>query len=275
MTALLSIVIPAYNEQERIRPTLEEYVEHFRGSHEGDFEIIVVLNGCRDDTRGVVEKFAASAPEVRLAEFAAPLGKGGALREGLALAEGSLLMFVDADNMVRAPEAAKLVEALEGARPGYRRQVPRGGRERQPAAHAPVRQQSLPTLGAPFPRSAALGYAVRGEGSARRGVARDSPSHQRERLGVRPRSARPRAAVGLLHRVRAGALAAHRGRLQGAAVAGRSCDVPRHLPHQVADAEVARVPGATGVGPAAGRAPRVPVPLVRPPWTHRRSGFGR
>ena len=113
MTALLSIVIPAYNEQERIRPTLEEYVEHFRGSHPGDFEIVVVLNGCRDNTRGVVEEIAASAPEVRLAEFTAPLGKGGALREGLALVEGSLIVFVDADNMVRAPEAAKLVEALE------------------------------------------------------------------------------------------------------------------------------------------------------------------
>ena len=113
MTALLSIVIPAYNEQERIRPTLEEYVEHFRGWYDGDFEVVVVLNGCRDNTRGVVEEVAASAPEVRLAEFAAPLGKGGALREGLALAEGSLLMFVDADNMVRAPEAAKLVDALE------------------------------------------------------------------------------------------------------------------------------------------------------------------
>ncbi len=113
MSALLSIVIPAYNEQERIRPTLEEYVEHFRSWYEGDFEIVVVLNGCRDNTRGVVEDVAASAPEVRLAEFAAPLGKGGALREGLALAEGSLILFVDADNMVRAPEAAKLVDALE------------------------------------------------------------------------------------------------------------------------------------------------------------------
>lgn len=113
MSVLLSIVIPAYNEQERIRPTLDEYVEHFRGSYDDDFEIIVVLNGCRDDTRGVVEDVAASAPEVRLAEFIEPLGKGGALREGLALAEGSLLLFVDADNMVRAPEAAKLVEALE------------------------------------------------------------------------------------------------------------------------------------------------------------------
>ena len=113
MSALLSIVIPAYNEQERIRPTLEEYVDHFRGWYRGDFEIVVVLNGCRDDTRGVVEGVAASAPEVRLAEFAAPLGKGGALREGLALADGSLILFVDADNMVRAPEAARLVEALE------------------------------------------------------------------------------------------------------------------------------------------------------------------
>ena len=113
MTTLLSIVIPAYNEQERIRPTLEEYLEYFRGWYQGDFEIVVVLNGCRDNTRGVVEEVAASAPEVRLAEFTAPLGKGGALREGLAVAEGSLLMFVDADNMVRAPEAAKLVDALE------------------------------------------------------------------------------------------------------------------------------------------------------------------
>ena len=108
----LSIIIPAYNEQRRIRPTLEEYVERFRNWDEGDFEVVVVLNGCRDDTRGVVEAFAAVAPEVRIAEFAAPLGKGGALREGLALAQGSLLLFVDADNMVRAPEAAKLVDAL-------------------------------------------------------------------------------------------------------------------------------------------------------------------
>ena len=82
MTTLLSIVIPAYNEQERIRPTLEEYLEHFRGWYQGDFEIVVVLNGCRDNTRGVVEEVAASAPEVRLAEFTAPLGKGGGAARG-------------------------------------------------------------------------------------------------------------------------------------------------------------------------------------------------
>lgn len=112
MTPRLSIVVPAYNEEGRIGPTLEEYLAHFRLSHAGEFEIIVSLNGCRDGTRGVVERMAADAPELRFAESAAPLGKGGAIMAGLAEAQGEDLLFVDADNMVRAPEAAKLVDAL-------------------------------------------------------------------------------------------------------------------------------------------------------------------
>ncbi len=112
MTPRLSIVVPAYNEEGRIGPTIEEYLAHFRLSHAGDFEIIVSLNGCRDGTRGVVERMAADAPELRFAESAAPLGKGGAIMAGLAEAQGEDLLFVDADNMVRAPEAAKLVDAL-------------------------------------------------------------------------------------------------------------------------------------------------------------------
>lgn len=112
MTPRLSIVVPAYNEEGRIGPTIEEYLAHFRLSHAGEFEIIVSLNGCRDGTRGVVERMAADAPELRFAESAAPLGKGGAIMAGLAEAQGEDLLFVDADNMVRAPEAAKLVDAL-------------------------------------------------------------------------------------------------------------------------------------------------------------------
>ena len=112
MTPRLSIVIPAYREEERIRPTLEEYLAHFRASHAGEFEIVVSLNGGGDDTRGVVESVMANAPELRCIESAEPLGKGGAIMAGLAEARGEDLLFVDADNMVRAPEAAKLVDAL-------------------------------------------------------------------------------------------------------------------------------------------------------------------
>ena len=108
----LSIVIPAYNEEFRLGPTLREYVDHFRGWGGGAFEALVVLNGCRDNTRSVADEVAAGAPEVRVLEFVKPLGKGGAVWEGLAAARGELLAFADADNMVPAPETAKLIAAL-------------------------------------------------------------------------------------------------------------------------------------------------------------------
>ncbi len=116
MTVELSIVIPAYNEQDRIRPTLEEYASVFRepgpASEARSFELLVVLNGCRDNTRAVVEDIAADVSELRIVEFPEPLGKGGAIHKGLDLASGSLLAYVDADNMVRADETVRLVDAL-------------------------------------------------------------------------------------------------------------------------------------------------------------------
>lgn len=109
----LSIVMPAYNERDRIGPTLAEYVAHFGARFGERYELIVVLNGCVDDTRGVVEEVAARHSQVRLIEFERPLGKGGAIWEGFAAARGSLLVFADADNMVRAPEADRLVRMLD------------------------------------------------------------------------------------------------------------------------------------------------------------------
>ena len=109
----LSIVMPAYNEAARITPTIREYLDHFAPAYGETFEIIVVMNGCRDDTREVVEQAAAGNRAVRVIEFTQPLGKGGAIWEGLAVANGNRLAFVDADNMVRAPEAEKLIRALD------------------------------------------------------------------------------------------------------------------------------------------------------------------
>ena len=111
----LSIVMPAYNEAGRIGPTLREYVERFRHLYSDRFEIVVVLNGCVDDTREVVRIEARIAPEIRVIEFQQPMGKGGAIWEGFAVAQGELVSFVDADNMVRAPEVEKLIRALDSA----------------------------------------------------------------------------------------------------------------------------------------------------------------
>jgi glycosyltransferase involved in cell wall biosynthesis len=109
----LSIIIPAYNEEHRILPTLGEYAAQFSRTYGDALEIVVVLNGCRDNTREVVEEAARVAPQIRIVEFRQALGKGGAIWEGLAVARGSRLAFVDADNMVRAPEAEKLIRALD------------------------------------------------------------------------------------------------------------------------------------------------------------------
>ena len=109
----LSLVMPAYNEQDRIGPTLREYLEHFTAGYGERFEIVVVLNGCTDGTRSVVEAVADPSRRVRIVEFPQLLGKGGAIWEGLAVARGESIGFVDADNMVRAPEAEKLFQALD------------------------------------------------------------------------------------------------------------------------------------------------------------------
>jgi len=50
------LLIPAYNEEERIGPVLRDYAEYFRKNYSGEFRAVVVLNGCRDDTLGVEKK---------------------------------------------------------------------------------------------------------------------------------------------------------------------------------------------------------------------------
>lgn len=101
----LVLLVPAYNEEERIGPVLRRYAEYFRTHYAGRFEIVVVLNGCRDNTLAVVEGAAAEFPEIRALEFANPIGKGGALIEGLKLAPtADVIGYVDADGAT-PPEA--------------------------------------------------------------------------------------------------------------------------------------------------------------------------
>ena len=58
------LLIPAYNEEERIGPVLRDYATYFRENYKGEFRAVVVLNGCRDNTLGVVEEVAKEFPEI-------------------------------------------------------------------------------------------------------------------------------------------------------------------------------------------------------------------
>ena len=98
------MLIPAYNEEQRIEPVLRDYAAYFRQHYPGKFQVVVVLNGCVDNTLGVVRRVAAGFPEVSALEFPDPIGKGGALIEGLKLApRADLIGYVDADGATAPP----------------------------------------------------------------------------------------------------------------------------------------------------------------------------
>ncbi len=94
----LLLLIPAYNEEARIEPVLRQYATFFQQNYAGAFQLVVVLNGCRDNTLGVVQRVAKEFTAIRWLDFPAPIGKGGALIEGLKLAgSNDVVGYVDAD----------------------------------------------------------------------------------------------------------------------------------------------------------------------------------
>jgi len=105
----ISIIIPAHNEEKRIGRTLERYSLFFKRKKkekEIDFEILVVLNACTDDTLKVVEGYAKKFKEIVYLDLEKG-GKGYAIIEGFKDAlkrDNDLIGFVDAD-MATSPES--------------------------------------------------------------------------------------------------------------------------------------------------------------------------
>jgi glycosyltransferase involved in cell wall biosynthesis len=121
---VISIVIPAYNEEKRIGRTLESYGSFFEGKRKikeiDNFEILVVMNGCVDKTEEVIKFFSKKYSRIRYLNFKES-GKGFAIVEGFKSAlknkENRLIGFVDGD-LSTPPEAfydlIKRVNGYEG-----------------------------------------------------------------------------------------------------------------------------------------------------------------
>jgi len=110
----LMLLIPAYNEEERIGPVLRQFAAYFERHFPGRFQLVVVLNGCRDNTLGVVQAVAKEFRSVQALNFTAPIGKGGALIEGLKLAStADLIGYVDADGATSPEALHDLVRRLD------------------------------------------------------------------------------------------------------------------------------------------------------------------
>ena len=96
-TPYLSLVIPAYNEEQRITATLEA-VYAYLTRQPFTWELLVVIDGARDDTIGKVRAFGAGKEQIRWIERAENRGKGYTVREGMLAARGQVRLFSDADN---------------------------------------------------------------------------------------------------------------------------------------------------------------------------------
>ena len=107
----LSVVIPAYNEEERLRRHIPGVVEFLRGKH-FRFEIIIVNDGSKDGTAQATEELAGTYPMVRLISLDPNRGKGGAVRAGMLAATGRFVLFTDADQSTPIGEMDKLLEKL-------------------------------------------------------------------------------------------------------------------------------------------------------------------
>lgn len=107
----LSVVVPAYNEEDRIRPSLERLAEYY-GAQEYPWDVTVVSDGSRDSTNQIVEEFCASHPKFRLLAYTPNRGKGYAVRKGVLGATGDWILFCDADLATPLEETEKLLEHM-------------------------------------------------------------------------------------------------------------------------------------------------------------------
>jgi dolichyl-phosphate beta-glucosyltransferase len=107
----LSVVLPTYNEQDRLPPYLTS-ITRYLSERGGSYEILVIDDGSRDETAQRVRQFAVDAPAVRLLRLPGNRGKGAAVRAGMLAAHGMLRLMADADGATPIQEIERLEHAL-------------------------------------------------------------------------------------------------------------------------------------------------------------------
>lgn len=106
MSRHLSVIIPAYNEEHRIKETLEAIYGYLK-RQDYSSEIIVVSDGSSDKTAEVVTEFISNKPEFVLIANTQNHGKGYVVRQGMLQAQGDYRLMTDADNSTSIEQIEK------------------------------------------------------------------------------------------------------------------------------------------------------------------------
>lgn len=121
-TKQLSVVIPAFNEEDRLPGTLDETLAYLKRRRDKQgpaltYEIIIVDDGSKDNTAAVALGYVKTQgiDAVRLLRLPYNCGKGRAVREGMLIARGQICLFMDADGATRVSDMQLLEAALQDA----------------------------------------------------------------------------------------------------------------------------------------------------------------
>jgi len=107
----LSVIVPAYNEERRLGPSLDA-ICHYLADLDQTWELIVVNDGSTDRTSDLTTAVAATEPRVRLIESPSNRGKGHAVRLGVLASRGQQVLICDADLATPIEEVEPLAKAL-------------------------------------------------------------------------------------------------------------------------------------------------------------------
>lgn len=107
----LSIIVPAYNEEQRLPPTLER-LHAFLSAQPMRYEIVVVDDGSKDNTCKVVEEHAQRISNLRLVRQLPNKGKGAAVRLGMLSARGQIRVMCDADCSMPPEQLPRLLAPI-------------------------------------------------------------------------------------------------------------------------------------------------------------------
>jgi dolichyl-phosphate beta-glucosyltransferase len=106
----ISVIVPAYNEEHRIEPTLQKLIDYLSKKAKR-FEIIVVDDHSLDDTRKLAEKYKKN--HVKILHNERNVGKGFSIRKGVMHAKYPLILFTDSDLATPIQELSKLTKYIK------------------------------------------------------------------------------------------------------------------------------------------------------------------